>query len=81
MPSCFKSVHITLEPKQNYMNTIFSVHLANTYYQFLFYFIVYMCLCVHICTFVGMHGGQKRASNHMEEDCEPPDVGAGSEIT
>lgn len=80
MPSCFKSVHITLEPKQNYRNTIFSVYLANTYFQFLFYFIVYMCLCVHICTDVGTHGGQKRASNYLEEGCEPPDVGAGPEI-
>lgn len=80
MPSCFKSVHIILEPKQNYRNTIFSVYLANTYFQFSFYFIVYICLCVHICTDVGTHGGQKMASNYLEEGCQPPYIGTGPEI-
>lgn len=77
MPSCFKSVHITLEPKQNYMNTIFSVYLANTY-QFLFY-CVYMSVCayMHIC---GYPWRPERASNHLEEGCEPPDVGTGPAI-
>lgn len=51
MPSCFKSVHITLEPKQNYMNMIFSVYLANSYYQFLFY-----CVYVSVCAYMHMCG-------------------------